>query len=184
MKDGRRGRAGDARKENTVRALFGAMAALLCLFGSAEAASMLACDVTVDVIDPDPKGTNVREAPSGRIVAVLPAPAADDWIEAHVLGQLGDWFLIDGAKERGDDEKAVFRGRGFVHRSVLGASGFQNGAQVWTDHDVKSPLLDPHASGDQPVGVLGCWDDFVKVQIKKGVGWTKGLCLNQRTTCV
>jgi hypothetical protein len=167
-----------------MRPMLGATAALLCLAGAAEAAEMSACNVTVDVMDPDPKGTNVREAPSGRIVAVLPAPAGDNWIEAHVLGQQGDWFLIDGAKERGDGERAVFRGRGYVHRSVLGASGLQNGAPVFTDHDVDSPRLDPRASGDQRVDLLGCWGDFVKIHIKKGVGWTKGLCLNQRTTCV
>jgi hypothetical protein len=162
---------------------FAAMAAFSCLVGAALAAEMQACDVTVDIVDADPKGTNLREAPGGRIVAVLPAPAADDWLEAHVVGQAGDWFLIDSARNVGDDEKTLFRGRGYVHKSLAGASGLQSGAKVWADHDIKTRELEPSPPRDQAPEILGCWGAFVKIRCGNTTGWARGLCLNQRTTC-
>jgi hypothetical protein len=166
-----------------MKAMFGALAAPLCLAGSA-GAEMQACDVTVDVIDTDPKGTNVRETPAGKVIAALKTSSdQDDWIEVHILGQSGDWFLIDGAKLIGDSEKTIFGGKGYAHRSVLGSNGLQNGATIWADHDQRSQMLVAHLPGDQQVDFLGCWGDFVKVHAKNGTGWTRQLCLNQRTTC-
>jgi hypothetical protein len=165
-----------------MKTLATAALALICLAAPARAAETV-CNINVDVTDTDPKGTNVRATPGGKIVASLPAQANDDWIEVHVIGQDGDWFLIDSAKAVGDDEKPIFRGRGYLHKSVVGTSGLQNGTTIWTDHDAASRPLDPSAMGDQAVTLLGCWHDFAKVRVKKGDGWTKGLCLNQRTTC-
>jgi hypothetical protein len=170
-----------------MKAMFAAMSALICLAGNAQAAALQACNLAVDVIDTDPKGTNVRETPGGKVIAVLKTssdPLADDWIEAHVIGQSGDWFLIDGAKDVGDDEKPIFHGKGYVHRSVLGSSGLWNGSALWSDHAETSPLVARQAAGDQTVLFLGCWGHFAKVRVGEGTGWTQSLCLNTRTTCV
>jgi hypothetical protein len=155
---------------------------LLCLAAPAAAAETV-CSVKLDVTDNDPKGTNVRAAPGGKVIAVLPSQPNDDWIEVHVTGQAGDWFAIDSAIAVGDDEKTIFKGKGYLHKSVLGASGLQSETTIWTEHDIASRALDRDAMGDQPVSLLGCWHDFTKIRVKKGDGWTKGLCLNQRTTC-
>ena len=45
-------------------------------------------------------------------------------------------------------------------------------------------LVGAHAAGDQATQLLGCWNDFYKIHIKDGTGWTKGACLNENTTCV
>lgn len=169
-----------------MRTIYAVGIVLLCLTGRVQATESQACNVTADVIDGDPKGTNVRAAPGGTVIAVLKAssnPSADDWIEVRIAGQSGDWFLIDRADLVGDDRKTIFHGQGYVHRSVLGASGLQAGAQIRTDHDARSPMLVEHADGDQPVQFLGCWGEFAKIHIKEGTGWTRSLCLNQRTTC-
>jgi hypothetical protein len=169
-----------------MQAMFAAVSALICLAGSAQAAALQACDLTLDVIDADPHGTNVRATPGGQVLAALKTssdPLADDWIEAHVIGEVGDWFLIDGAKDVGDDERTIFRGKGYLHRSVLGASGLENGLPLWSDHDVKSPMVAKETAGDQAVRFLDCWGHFAKVRIREGTGWTKTLCLNTRTTC-
>lgn len=155
----------------------------LLYFAAPAAAAETVCSVKVDVTDNDPRGTNVRATPGGRIIAVLPSQPNDGWIEVHVVSQAGDWFQIDGATAVGDDEKTIFKGNGYLHKSVLGASGLQNGTTIWTDHDSASRALDREAMGDQSVMLLGCWHDFAKIRVKKGDGWTKGLCLNQRTTC-
>lgn len=154
--------------------------------GSLDAAAPVStgCNVTVSVIDPDPAGANVRKSPGGDVVATLRTPrVGDDWIEVHVVGQTGDWFAIDRADLVGDARKTIFRGRGYMHRSVLGSDGLVNGEPIREDHDERAAQILIGQDGDQPAYLLGCAGDFVKIRIKAGVGWTKTLCLNQRTTC-
>jgi hypothetical protein len=162
-----------------------ALTVLLCLVGSATAAEFQACDVTLDVHE-DAKGANVREAPGGKVVTVLHTsadPLADDWIEAHIIGQSGDWFLVDKATLIGESQKAIFTGRGYMHRNVLETSGLVHGEPIWADHDVKGRQIFQSEDSDQPVDLLACWHDFIKIRIKHGIGWTKRVCTNQRTTC-
>jgi len=167
-----------------MKAIYGALTVLLALAGNAQAAAIQACDVTVDVTDTDPKGTNVRDAPGGRVVGVLKLSLTeDDWIEVHVIGQSGDWFLVDKATRIGDEEETIYSGQGYVHLSVLGSYGLWNGMPIWSDHDEKSPLVTAEAMGDQEVKFLGCWGEFARIRAKEGTGWTKFLCLNGRTTC-
>jgi hypothetical protein len=152
----------------------------------ARAETRQACGVNVDITDTDPKGTNVRSAPAGAVIAELRNPG-DGWIEVHVTAQSGDWYEIDRATRVGSDlppaGKIVFQGKGYLHKSVLGVSGMQNGGVIYADHDVASRPIDPHASGDQSVDLLGCWGGFLKVHVGKGVGWTKEACTNMNTTC-
>lgn len=67
------------------------------------------------VTDKDPKGTNVRNDPGGKIVRVIPGnPKTDEEIEMRAVDVLRgqkEWFLVrlhDGAE-------------GWMHRSVLGS---------------------------------------------------------------
>lgn len=164
------------------------LAALLAVpgYASAQGAVREACNVAVDITDQDPHGANVRAAPGGSIVAALKNPTSNGWIVVHLTAQQDDWFEIDRATlidVDQDRESVIFQGRGFVHRSVVGASGLQNGAVIYRDHDTASPKLDPHASGDQAVELLGCSGAFAKVRVKKGIGWTRQLCTNMVTTC-
>jgi hypothetical protein len=146
-----------------------------------------ACNVSVDITDPDPKGTNVRAAPGGAVIASLSNPNVEGWIAVHVTGQSGDWYEIDRANlinaDLGPDGKVLFHGKGFLHKSVVGVSGMQNGGAIYRDHDVGSAAIDPHAAGDQKVDLEGCWGDFLKVHVRKGTGWTREACTNMDTTC-
>ena len=167
-----------------MRILLCAAALLLCQGGSLEAADTQACNATASVIDQDPQGTNIRKAPGGDVIATLRTTRdGDDWIEVHVVGQAGDWFLIDRADRVGDDSKTIFRGNGYMHRTVLGADGLVNGEPIRADHDVRSQQILGSEDADQQAHLLACWGDFMKIRVKGGVGWTKALCLNQRTTC-
>ncbi len=160
---------------------------MLTTAGLSHAAERQDCNVRVNITDTDPKGTNVRATPGGAVIATLKNTTEDGWISVHITGQLGDWFEIDRASMIGadlpPDGKTFFRAKGYLHKSVLGVSGMQNGGSIYADHDVKSNPLDPHAAGDQQVDLLGCWGDFLKVHIKKGTGWTKDACTNMNTTC-
>ncbi|HEY2481527.1 MAG TPA: hypothetical protein VGI30_04945 [Caulobacteraceae bacterium] len=170
-----------------MKAALGAAAALICLTGNVQAAALQACDLTLAVIDADPRGTNVRATPGGKVTVALktsPDPEIlEDWIEVHVIGQSGDWFLIDGAKDMGDNEKTIFRGKGYMHRNVLGASGLENGFPLWSDHNEKSRMIAKAPTADQTVTFLDCWGYFAKIRVSEGLGWSENLCTNQRTTC-
>jgi len=155
--------------------------------GFAQSAGKAACNAEVDVTDTDPKGTNVRATPGGAVIASLKNPSSDGWIAVHLTAQFDDWYEIDRANLIGADQpaggKTIFHGKGFLHKSVLGVSGMQNGGSIYGDHDTRSPPVDLHAAGDQPVDLLGCWGEFLKVHVKKGTGWTRQACTNMNTTC-
>jgi hypothetical protein len=146
-----------------------------------------ACNVDVDVTDADPNGTNVRAAPGGAVLAMLKNPSSDGLIVVHLTGQLGDWYEIDRAKlidsSLPSGDKILFHGTGYLHKSVVGVSGLQNGAAIYRDHDIRTDVIDGHAAGDQQVDLLGCFGEFLKVHVKKGIGWTKEACTNMNTTC-
>lgn len=165
-----------------MKALLCAAPLLLSPIAAPAAPAGPACNVMMSVIDPDPRGTNVRKTPGGDVASTLKA-GNDDWIEVHVIAQAGDWFVIDRADLVGDDSRTIYRGRGYMHQSVLGADGLVNGEPIRADHDVRSKQILVGENADQQVHVLACWGDFLKIRVKNGVGWTKSLCLNQRTTC-
>jgi hypothetical protein len=153
----------------------------------AQAQERQACDVHVDITDTDPKGTHVRATPGGAVIASLSNPNVEGWIAVHITGQLGDWYEIDRASlinsDFGPDGKALFHGKGYLHKSVVGVSGMQNDGAIYRDHDVKSEPVELHAPGEQQVDLLGCWGEFLKVHVKKGSGWTRQACTNMDTTC-
>jgi hypothetical protein len=168
--------------------LCGAMLASLPFhMPAAHADAQQVCSVDADVTDTDPKGTNVRAAPGGAVLASLTNPNVEGWVQVHIVGQLGDWYEVDRASlinaDSGPRGKTLFQGQGYLHRSVLGVSGLENDAKIYTAHDEKSRPLDLHAPGDQKVEILGCWHEFLQVRVKKGTGWTKQACTNMDTTC-
>jgi hypothetical protein len=162
------------------------LASVLFSAPTVRAADRQACNVDIDITDTDPKGTNVRAAPGGTAIASLKNPG-DGWIGVHVTAQLGDWYEIDRASLIDADQppggKPIFQGKGYLHKSVVGVSGMQNGGVIYSEHDEHSAPVDPHAPGDQPVDLLGCWDEFLNVHVKKGAGWTRQACTNMNTTC-
>lgn len=163
-----------------------ALAMTLVAAHPALAAAQQACDVRVDITDTDPRGTHVRSTPGGTVIAAL-RNSGDGWIGVHVTGLFGDWYRIDHAELFGSDlpadGKTIFRGSGYLHKSVLGLSGMQNGGVIYADHDRASHPVDPYAAGDQQVDLLGCWGNFLKVHVAKGTGWTQTACTNMNTTC-
>jgi hypothetical protein len=144
-----------------------------------------ACNVVVDITDTDPKGANVRAAPGGPVIAALRI-ATDGWIEAHVTAQLGDWYEIDRAELNpagSPDKTVIFRGRGYLHKSIVGVGGLMGGMPIYGEPFDKSRLLEPFAQSDQPVDLLGCHGDFLHLRTGAGAGWTRRACTNTLTTC-
>jgi hypothetical protein len=151
------------------------------------------CDVRLDIVDPDPKGLNVRAAPGkppGKVIAVI--PQADEWTEVHVVGQAGDWLLIDLAETVDDDAPdgmhEVFRGGGWVHASGLGISELITGegtvlrAAPADDAAVVRRIRD-YDNEPQHKRVLGCRGPWLEIEADGTRAFTRTWCNNQRTTC-
>ena len=71
----------------TMRVLLLIMIVVASGAASAQAPDRNACNVEVVVIDPDPRGANVRAEPGGSIVATLKNPTSDGWILVHLAAQ-------------------------------------------------------------------------------------------------
>ncbi|MCR5256650.1 MAG: hypothetical protein K6E40_00660 [Desulfovibrio sp.] len=96
------------------------------------------------VVDPDKAGTNVRDAPSGRIVDVIPYASAGSpdksKMRRHVtlLSSEGKWLKV-----------RYSGGEGYVHQSMLGI------CVESPDKGTPAALLAAPRSGSKPIGRIG-----------------------------
>jgi hypothetical protein len=152
------------------------------------------CDLSLNVVDPDPRGLNVRAAPGkppGKVIAVL--EPVGDWTQVHVVGQAGEWLLIDRAEavddEAADGMREVFRGGGWVHASGLGVSELYVGGEgvvlrAGPSEDAAEVLrIDDYDRQPTQVRVLGCRARWLEVEAGGKRGFTRTWCNNERTTC-
>jgi hypothetical protein len=158
----------------------------------AHVAGEVACDVRLNVHDPDPKGMNVRAAPGkppGAVIGVLKPDG--DWTEVHAVAQSGDWLRIDGAETVDDDApegmRPVFKGAGWVHVSGLGISELMTGegTMLRAAPSDSAKLLKKIGPDDEPkrTKILGCSGQFIHVDADGLDAWTRQYCTNERTTC-
>ena len=113
---------------------------LFVLFALGLAAPAFAGQPSVLVVDPDKAGTNVRDAPSGRVLDIIPYASAnspDNVKERRVVTLLnneGKWFKV-----------SYSGGQGYVHQSMLGVctSATEDGDPVLH----KAPRFDAASKG-------------------------------------
>ncbi|ATQ44469.1 SH3 domain-containing protein [Caulobacter mirabilis] len=147
-----------------------------------------ACDVDLNVTDPDPAGLNIRMGPSsatGRLTALVPQ---GEWIQVHVIGQTEDWYQIDRAVAVTDGEetaeRVLFEGTGWVHASKVGDVDLNAGAEILDRPGGKVILRAPlDGSAPPPYRITGCTGRYLKLEMEGRAGFTTGWCANQRTTC-
>lgn len=156
-------------------------------------AATVACDVILNVDDPDPKGLNVRAEPDamhGKVIAVLKPDG--DWTQVHVVGQRGSWLRIDHAETIDDSaengERSVFQGDGWVHVSKLGISELYVGdGTVVRDRPAADGAamlrLDSADKEPKKTTVRGCEGSYIRIDFDGKTGWTRDWCTNERTTC-
>src|SRR5215218_2247861 len=83
------------------------------------AAAPTTCDVDAYVVDPDPKGLNVRDAPGlgGKVVGTIPRD--QDGTTVHVIASdSGGWVQINHAETI--EGRIVFDRKGWVSGNMLG----------------------------------------------------------------
>ena len=133
--------------------------ALMVLILPALPASAQDTLLQVLVVDKDPKGTNLRDAPSGKVVRVIPFAGRNGVQLVQIRAGNGEesrgWFKVqaDGVA-------------GWMHGSVLGicADATEDGdpALIKTPDNQGLPLRRMPAGA--PVGLLGSRDGWLKVR--------------------
>jgi hypothetical protein len=156
---------------------------------AAPAPAIRACDVDLNVADPDPAGLNVRASPGGAIIGAL--KPKHRWVQLHVTGQSGPWAAIDSATLITEDHaegRPMSPSHGFVAFSKLEINELKQQAFIYETPSEDSKVLLAISEADEAnlphAEVLGCDGLFLKVKVNGIVGWTANYCSNEFTTCV
>jgi SH3-like domain-containing protein len=152
---------------------------------AAGAAPPSACDADAYVVDPDPKGLNVRDAPGvhGKVVATIPLDA--EGTNVHIVASdPNGWVQIDRAETIMG--AVVFDKKGWVSGNMLGIStrGYDGkGVKLYARARARK------AAGKLPseaeVRVAGCEGNWMRVKYKSVSGWLhpEDQCSSPVTTC-
>ena len=161
------------------------VAALCNARGASTRVNAAACDVEAYVVDPDPKGLNVRETPGagGCVVAVIPLD--EDGTVVHIVASNPNgWVQIDRAETVMG--AVVFDKKGWVSGNMLGLSTRGYGTRgVKLRGDGKAEKVIGTIPSEAEVRVAGCADDRIRVRYKNLVGWLdpEDQCPSPVTTC-
>ena len=144
-----------------------------------------ACAVEAYVVDPDPKGLNVRDAPAvnGRVVAVIPLDE-DGTVVRLVASSPNGWVQIDRAETIGGT--VVFDKKGWVSGNMLGTETRGYGTRgVKLYAAARKGSVVGTAPPEAEVRVAGCAGDWVRVKYKNLTGWLEpeDQCPNPVTLC-
>ena len=145
--------------------------------GAADQSAAAADVVMMLIIDKDPKGTNVRSEPSGKVLRTIPWPKNDAEREMRavaVTGQQGAWFSV-----RLNDDAT-----GWMHQSVLGTcAGATEDGDPWLlekpENDAKPTVQIKDGTPLALLAVKGSWASvsFTDAKGKKHTGWLPEQCM-------
>jgi len=171
-------------------------AALMAVMGAGAAtveipAKMTRCSFSAWSQDITPQGLNVRAAPraAARVLARLveEKQATGAFVEFRVLGVSNGWFLIEGAShgDYGDPppKTPVYAGKGWVSGSLVGGQLLAGKLYDAPSETAHSRPYGKDTDAVEVKRVLDCNGDWVQVEADIGIGWVRGLCSNQATTC-
>ncbi len=110
------------------------------------------CEIYAHVVDRDPKGVNVRAAPSGqgKVVGVLKFQNADDEIGVDIVAESNGWFRIKGFEHFSASKTGPMSG--WVHGSRLGT-----GLKIMDGPKASERLLEEPSAQSKTL-MLFAWD--------------------------
>jgi SH3-like domain-containing protein len=143
-----------------------------------QAGPMRTCDTSAYVVDPDPKGLNVRSAPrTGKVIANIPKDAEGTVVRLVAQNGDGGWLQIDNAETIMGN--VVFDKKGWVSGNMLAVStrGYgTKGVKLYEGGKASSVVTTVPAEAE--VRVVGCDGKRLQVKYKTAVGW-----LNEEDQC-
>ena len=143
------------------------------------------CEGSAYIIDPDPKGTNVRSAPGRESSVLYVIPYDFEGTEVEVSAFSDGWVLIRSADGPTTDFHS--KRQGWIHVSLLATTAVHpSGRKVplYSSSDKRSPVIEMIA-GEKEAKLEGCIGGWRHVKIGKQRGWLApgDSCGNPVTTC-
>lgn len=143
------------------------------------------CRVSAYVIDKDPQGLNVRNAPNsnGRVIKKLPTNTLAVFVD--ITGSQGQW--VEVSKATNESDATLFQGKGWVYASLLGTGtrGYETrSVSAYTSNNNRSRVVGRIPS-ESEVKLLSCNGEWVYVKYQQVQGWLTRFdqCPNPLTTC-
>ncbi|MET0650223.1 MAG: hypothetical protein ABW208_26750 [Pyrinomonadaceae bacterium] len=138
---------------------------------AAGASPAAGCDLEAYVVDPDPKGLNVRDTPGvgGRVVGVIPLDG-DGTVVHLVASNPNGWVQIDRAETIGG--AVVFDKKGWVSGNMLGTETRGYGTKgVKLYAAARRGKIAGTIPPETEVRVAGCEGQMMRVRYKALAGW-------------
>ena len=155
------------------------------------AAAETRCDVWVYVLDPDPRGVNVRSGPGKQFAAVAKLPHDEYSLMVHVTGASGQWVRISEA-ERMESGDSVFKGAGWVYgpglatqtKNYSGLDPEEPRVKLYREASKRSAVV-LRLPNETEVNLTGCNGRWARVRHKNVEGWLDpdSQCHSTLTTC-
>lgn len=140
------------------------------------------CSVAFYFIDQDAT-TNIRSKPSG--AAAVRATIDPATTVAHVVDSSNGWFRVDRVTNA-ENDAVLFRGDGWIHKSVLGLSVASGEHWLRSLPAVRSKRLQKLVPDGSNLAPLSCSGGWVQVRVDgQATGWIDHatICENPLTTC-
>ncbi len=146
-----------------------------------------ACQTAAYVIDPDPKGLNVRSGPGSqnKLLATLPTVQAEPAVkvDVQVTGFSQGWLRISQAYDL--YRKPLLKQAGWVHAPLLGTStrtSPNRKVSLYSSPGAKAVAQIPDLS---QVSILSCKGNWLEVKHGNHKGWLRpqDQCAISETTC-
>lgn len=161
------------------------VAALNLSFASESFQTKSSCDIEAYLNDPDKSGTNIRSQPD-KNSSVVKLVKTENEMVAKITGSQNGWFEVSVVDEVGDDDRNLFKGRGWIHSSVLGIDVAYGEKQwLYAQNSKKSRTLMRLMPDQTQVKLVACKGTWAQVKTGKLTGWMarEAQCSNPLTTC-
>ena len=135
--------------------------------------------------DEIPDSTNVRSEPDKNSTIIKTIKTKDEII-FYITGSANGWFEISKVETTGTDfDKTLFKGRGWVHSSMMAIDVANADPKLYTAPQKKSRVLKKLIADESLIRPMACQGDWMKVKSGKLDGWLSpgGQCANPLTTC-
>lgn len=134
----------------------------------------------------EPKTSIVRAKPD-KNSSILKTVTTKDEIIFYITGSDGNgWFEISKIETTGGDvDQAIFKGRGWIHSSLVDLSVGNADAKLYSAPRKKSRVLKKLIADESEARPLACQGNWMKIKSGKSIGWLspEGQCANPLTTC-
>ena len=143
------------------------------------------CQISAYVIDKDPQGLNVRNAPStsGRILKKLATTTPE--VSVDITASQGNWMEINKAVD--GEGKTIFQGKGWVYAPLLGTStrGYETrSVNAYASANNRSRVVG-RIPANTSVTMVSCNGNWAYVSHQQIKGWIAKIdqCATSLTTC-